>query len=308
MAFAAGSGGCRLINKLEFLLAVAREQNFRRAAEACGVAQPTLSAGIKQLEDTLGVMLVRRSSHFQGLTPEGERVLEWAKRLVSDARAMQEEIHSLRKGLSGGLRIAVIPTALPYAPALTMLYRSLHPKVGITILSRSSIEIMDMLGDLQADAGITYLDNENIGRLRSVPLYVERYRLLTTQAGPMGQRQHVTWAEVGALPLCLLTPDMQNRRILDRLMTGAGTASNPCMLESDSIVALIAHVRRGDWVTVVSEHVAEAMTGTGPFWSIPITEPDATFRIGLVTPDRQPTSPMVSALIAAAERLARQAV
>ena len=68
-----------MIDKLEFLLALARERNFSRAAESCGVTQPTLSAGIKQLEDSLGVLLVNRSSRFHGLTAEGERVLEWAQ-------------------------------------------------------------------------------------------------------------------------------------------------------------------------------------------------------------------------------------
>ena len=81
-----------MIDKLEFFIALARERHFGRAAEACGVTQPTLSAGIKQLEDTLGVMLVQRGSRFQGLTPEGEHVLDWARRIVGDTRAMRQEI------------------------------------------------------------------------------------------------------------------------------------------------------------------------------------------------------------------------
>ena len=71
-----------LIDKLEFLLALHRERHFGRAAESCGVTQPTLSAGIKQLEDTLGVLLVQRGSRFIGFTPEGERTLDWARRIV----------------------------------------------------------------------------------------------------------------------------------------------------------------------------------------------------------------------------------
>ncbi len=297
-----------MIDKLEFLLAVARERNFRLAAEACGVAQPSLSAGIKQLEETLGVMLVRRSSRFQGLTPEGERVLEWARRLVGDARNMREEIDALRKGLSGTLRIAVIPTAAPYVPALTTLYRTLHPAVRITILSRSSDEIMEMLGNLQADAGITYLDNENTGRLQPMPLYAEHYRLLTTEGGPMGRHDSVTWAQLAGLPLCLLTPDMQNRRILDRLLAAAGASPAALMLQSSSTISLVAHVKRGDWATIVSEQVASVFAGSPPFRSIPITAPEAAFRVGLLTLDRHPGSPMVDALIAVAARLARQKV
>src|SRR5204862_543311 len=77
----------RMLDKLEFLLALARERNFGRAAETCGVTQPTFSAGIKQLEDTLGVMLVQRTSRFLGFTAEGERVLDWARRTVASSTA-----------------------------------------------------------------------------------------------------------------------------------------------------------------------------------------------------------------------------
>ena len=95
-----------MIDKLEFLLALARERHFGRAAEACGVTQPTLSAGVKQLEGAMGVLLVNRGSRFQGFTPEGLRVLDWARRIVGDARSMRQEISALRHGLTGRLRIA----------------------------------------------------------------------------------------------------------------------------------------------------------------------------------------------------------
>ena len=116
-----------VIDKLEFLIAVAKEKSFSRAAEICGVTQPTLSAGVKQLEDSLGVLLVNRSSRFHGLTAEGERVLEWAKRIVGDARAMRQEVRTLKEGLTGQLKIAVIPTALGIVSALTTPYREKHP-------------------------------------------------------------------------------------------------------------------------------------------------------------------------------------
>src|SRR5215470_494269 len=101
-----------MYDKLEFLLAVARERHFGRAAEVCGVTQPTLSSGIRQLEESLGVLLVHRHSRFHGLTPEGERVVEWARRIVGDTRAMRQELEALKHGLVGHLRIAAIPTAL----------------------------------------------------------------------------------------------------------------------------------------------------------------------------------------------------
>src|ERR1700754_2236043 len=131
-----------MIDKLEFLLALAREEHFGRAAEACAVSQPTLSAGIKQLEDTFGVMLVQRGSRFRGFTPEGERVLEWARRIVGDTRAMRQEGDALKRGLAGHLRLAAIPTALAMTAALTTPYRARHPDVRFTILSRTSIQVL----------------------------------------------------------------------------------------------------------------------------------------------------------------------
>src|SRR6478735_8031248 len=101
-----------MIDKLEFFIALANERHFGRAAEECGVTQPTLSAAIRQLEDTLGVVLVQRGSRFKGLTSEGQRVLEWARRIVGDTRTMREELRAARLGLAGHVKIAAIPTAL----------------------------------------------------------------------------------------------------------------------------------------------------------------------------------------------------
>src|SRR6476660_8373762 len=169
-----------MLDKLEYLIALAREEHFGRAADTCGVTQPTLSAGIKQLEETLGVLLVQRGSRFIGFTPEGERTLDWARRIVSDSRAMRQEISALKKGLSGRLKIAAIPTALAMVAAITTPYRARHQDVRFTILSQTSIQILTQLENLEIDAGITYLDNEPLGRVQTIPLYQERYLLLTS--------------------------------------------------------------------------------------------------------------------------------
>ena len=294
-----------MIDKLAYLVAVVREQSFRRAAEACGVAQPTLSAGIKQLEDELGVMLVRRSSRYHGLTPEGERVLDWARRLVGDAAAMRQELQAMRTGLSGHLRIAVIPTALAMVPHLTGPCLARHPALQFTILSCTSDAVLRMLDDLQVDAGITYLENESVGRVQSVPLYTERYRFVTAADGPLGDRGSVTWAELARVRLCLLTPDMQNRRIMDSLMRGAG-AEPRATLESDSQVTLLSHVLAGGWATVLPERVADTLALQPRLRRIPITEPDATYEIGLVLPHREPLPILAAALMAEARLLGRK--
>jgi DNA-binding transcriptional LysR family regulator len=294
-----------LIDKLEFLMALARERHFGRAAEACGVTQPTLSAGIKHLEEAMGVLLVNRGSRFHGLTPEGERVLDWGRRIVGDTRSMREEINTLRHGLTGRLRLAAIPTALAMVAALTTPFRERHPHVQFTVWSRNSAEVLALLENLEIDAGITYLDNEPLGRVNAVPLYRESYRLLTSADAPLGSRETVTWAELAQVPLCLLTPDMQNRRIIDRLLKSAGSDSRP-MLESDSMILLFAHVRTGRWASVMPAKLADTLGLTETIRAIPIVKPDEVHTIGLVVPEREPMTPLVKALVDEARRVAKR--
>jgi DNA-binding transcriptional LysR family regulator len=292
-----------MIDKLEFVIALAREQHFGRAAETCDVSQPSLSAGIKQLEDMFGVLLAQRGSRFRGFTPEGERVLEWARRIVADTRAMRQEVDALKRGLAGHVQIAAIPTALAMTAMLTTPYRAKHPAVRFTIVSRTSIQVLSMLENLEVDAGLTYVDNEPLGRVNTIPLYREEYRLLTSSSSELGNRDQVTWAEVGKVPLCLLTPDMQNRRIIDGLLRSAGSEPSPT-LESNSMIVLFAHVRTGKWASIMPAKLAETLGLTESVRSIPIVDPAATHAIGLIVPDRDPTTPLIKALVAEARQLA----
>jgi DNA-binding transcriptional LysR family regulator len=293
-----------MIDRLEFIIALAREEHFGRAAETCRVSQPTLSAGIKYLEDMFGVLLVQRGSRFRGFTPEGERVLEWARRIVGDTRAMRQDIDALKRGLVGHIKIAAIPTALAMTAMLTTPYRAKHPDVRFSIVSSTSIDVLRSLENLEVDAGLTYLDNEPVGRVHTVSLYLEEYRLLTSAAGALGSRASVTWAEVGEVPLCLLTPDMQNRRIIDGLLRSAGREPSPT-LESNSMIVLFAHVRTGKWASIMPAKLAETLGLTDNVRAIPIVEPAATHAVGLVVPDREPMTPLVAALVVEARQLAK---
>ena len=287
-----------VIVQLTYLLRLAQERHFGRAAEACGVAQPTLSAGIRHLEEMLGVLLVRRASRYQGLTPEGEAVLAWARRIVSDDRSMREEIRALRTGITGHLRLAVIPTALAIAARLTTPFAARHPSVTFSLLSRTSDEILAGLDDLRIDAGLTYLDAEPVGRARRLPLYREHYCAITPLQGPLGSRTELVWADLVDVPLCLLTEDMQNRRIIRRKLRVAGVESAPA-LESDSLLALLAHVRTGPWTTVVPLSVAETLDHAGHACTIPITDPQGGPVIGLIYPARDPLTPALAAFVKA---------
>ena len=286
-----------MIDRLEFFIALARAQHFGRAAEELGITQPTLSAAIKALEDQLGVMLVKRGSRFQGLTAEGEQVLVWARRITGDARTMKEEMRAARHGLSGRIRIAAIPTALAMIPRLTTPFREHHPGVTFSVLSRTSIEVLSLLGNFDIDVGITYLDHEPLGNVTTVPLYSERYHLIVGAGGPFADREEVTWTEVAQVPLCLLTPDMQNRRIIDRHLAAAGATVRPT-LESNSMVVLFSHVRTGEWSSIMPLNLAAALDFAEPIRRIPIVAPTVSHMVGLVAARREPHTPLVSALLA----------
>jgi len=285
-----------MIDKLEFFIALAKERHFGRAAAELGVTQPTLSAAIKQLEDQLGVMLVQRGSRFQGLTPEGQRVLEWARRIVGDARTLREEMRAARRGLSGHVRIAAIPTALAMVPTLTTPFREKHPEVTFSVVSCTSLEVLALLENFEIDIGITYLDNEPLGRVVTVPLYSERYQLITAAGNRFSDRKEVTWSEVAELPLCLLTPDMQNRRIINKHLEEVGARVQPT-LESNSMILLFSHIRTGKWASIMPLNLAEVLGFSEPIRAIPIIEPNASHLVGVVAVEREPHTPMVSALL-----------
>src|SRR3979409_2675299 len=102
-----------LLRQLEYFVAVARERHFARAAEACYVSQPALSASIAKLEKELNVTLINRGRSFEGLTPEGERLVVWAKRILAEQEAFKAEVAAVQSGITGTLRLGTEPTASP---------------------------------------------------------------------------------------------------------------------------------------------------------------------------------------------------
>ena len=125
--------------------------------------------------------------------------------------------------------------------------------------------MLGLLENLEVDAGLTYTENEPIGKVRTIPLYNESYRLLTSPDAMFGDRKQVTWKEVGQVPLCLLTPDMQNRRIIDRALRSVGAEATPT-LTSNSLLVLYTHVKTGRWASVMPAKLAETLglVGRGP--------------------------------------------
>ena len=292
-----------MIHKLEMFIAVAKEGHFGRAAESLGITQPTLSTGIKQLEEALGVQLIFRGARYGGLTPEGVRALVWARKLVGDTRAFREEIRVSRHGLSGHLRLAVIPTALTWAAILSAHFAQAHPKVRFTILSRTSTEVLKMLENLEVDAGLSYIGNEPLGRMTTAPIYTERYMLVCHADNPLALQSEVTWADLAAENLCLLTPDMQNRRIINQCFMEADVTPD-ALVEANSTLVLAAIVEQGGWVTVLPGDMARFLAAGKGLAVVPIAGAHVEHKVGLVAPHRQPHTPVLEALLRAAQGLA----
>jgi DNA-binding transcriptional LysR family regulator len=290
------------IRQLQYLAALAREKHFTRAAQACNITQPTLSGRIRQLEQELGVPLLERGQRYIGLTPEGERVLKWAHLILDNWQSLQGELKSIKgkKGeLVGRLVVGVIPSALPKASLLTKAMNAAHPSVDFTILSHSSEEIIRGLSDFAIEAGITYLDNEPVEGLMQTELYRENYCLFVSVENELATRETVTWFEAAQQPLCLLTPNMQNRRIIDRAFTAAKVHPT-ARLETNSIMNLISSVRSMGLCSIMPDYFKNALGALEGVVAIPLTEPVVSHKVGLVALDREPQSPLITALFQAA--------
>jgi DNA-binding transcriptional LysR family regulator len=281
------------LRQLEYLTALARERHFGRAADACHVSQPALSAALRKLERELGITLIYRGQRYDDLTPEGRALLGWAEQAVANVDGLATEASRLRNQLTGRLRIGVIPTALPILPLITGPLLERHPDVQVEVRSMSSIEIGRRLAAHELDAGITYLDNEPLGAVTTTPLYRERYMLLT--ADDRLTETTIAWAALAAMPLCLLSPDMQNRRIIDDSLATAGVRAIP-RVETNSISALLAFAQAG-WSCVVA-HTWLALHGRQTAMRcLPLTDPEIAHEIGLVTPAADLVQPLVRALL-----------
>ncbi|WP_158888732.1 LysR family transcriptional regulator [Amycolatopsis anabasis] len=291
-----------LFSQLEYLVALAREGHFGRAAAACHVSQPALSAGIRKLESEFDVQIVRRANRFEGLTAEGERLLVWARKILADRQALTEEIQSMRSGLRGTLGLGSIPTALPALSLLTGPFRRAHPLVRLSVLSLSSADIHRCLLDFGIAAAVSYVDGAYPAGIRTMPLYRERYVLLVSAGRIPDAQRSVPWSAAAAMRLCLLTTDMRNRKFLDQVFAAAGCVPR-VVLETNSISALFAHVRDGSTATVMPHTWLQTFAVPPDMRVVPLVEPVVTHGVGLLLPRHEPDSLLARALIKVVHRV-----
>jgi DNA-binding transcriptional LysR family regulator len=286
-----------VLRQLEYLVALARERHFGRAALACNVSQPTLSAAIRQLEADLGAPIVERDHKFHGLTSQGRMVLDHAHRILAEAEILRRDLQEMDKGLSGRLRLGAIPTALPIVSHLTGPFYARFPNVTVMVLSQNSQEIQRGIDNFELDAGLTYLDNEPLENVLTKPICHEEYLFLTPASGPYAQRRKITWKEAAQAPLCLLTRDMQNRRIIDGIFRAAGAQPKPSV-ETNSIFNLCSHASSGLWSSIVPRQLLQFFGIPRQTRAVELVEPSARRTIGLIMSDRQPASPLARNLFA----------
>jgi len=285
------------LRHLSFFVTLAREKHFARAAEVCHVTQPTLSAAIRKLEDELQVRLVIRGHRFLGLTAEGNRVLAWAQQILSDYDGLRIDLTGLRSGLTGSLRLGVIPAAMPLVSCLTARFSSAHPAATVEVISMTSRLIQKGLDSFEIDAGVTYLDNEPLDHVRRIPLYKERYIFVTSCGSRYAGRRTISWREAAEERLCLLSEDMQNRRIINAVFDSLEIKARPPVV-SNSFLGVCSYLRHGGFASIVPHTFFYVFNGPDDLVGLDLVEPMHGQVIGLVLTARDPLPPMANALIA----------
>lgn len=293
-----------LFRQLEYFVAVAQERHFARAAEKCYVSQPALSAAIAKLERELNVTLINRGHSFEGLTPEGDRLVVWAKRILAEHDAFKAEVDAVRSGIAGTLRLGTVPAASTTVSLLLSAFCSAHPLAKVQISSRlASTELLRRLREFELDAAIVHIAPDDADDVEMTPLYQERYMLLSSAEMLPAGGSTLTWPEAAQLPLALLTPDMRNRQIIDEAFAAHAITIEP-QVQTDSVASLFAQVATGNWACIVPHTWLWASRPRADIRAVEMVDPVIKSEVALATSRVGPGSPIARALIASARQLA----
>ena len=294
-----------LLASLRYLVALHEHRHFGRAAAACHITQPALSNALRALEKEFGVVVVRRGRSFEGFTPEGERVLATAQRMLHEHQVLQQDLSSGAAHPRGTLRLGAVPTAMPILARFAAQLQARHPGIVPVALSMSSQALEAGLESISLDLALGYTERMPArgGPLRAWPQYVEHYFLLRRaalgQAVPGGGLQigaPMAWADAARLPLCLLTPEMHNRSLVDGAFRSAGATVHPAM-ETDSVLTLALSVVAGELCSVLPGALVDAVRGYDGLQALPLVGPVLTTPIGFMSHRQvQPTRALDAAL------------
>lgn len=276
-----------LLDAMRYLVALEQHRHFGRAASACHITQPALSNALRALEAELGVAIVRRGRSYAGLTPEGQRVLDSANRLLREQELLRQDLQSEAGMPRGTLAIGAVPTTIPVAGRFVAQLQARYPGIRPVLRSLSSPEIETGLESLSLDLGLGY--TERGSKFQAVPQYVEQYFLLrrlpgasAADAGPLQFGDTVRWAEAAALPLCLMTAEMHNRSIVDAAFAAAGVPVVTPAIETNSIVSVVWGVLEGHVAAIVPGALISLVRGHPGLQALPLRDPDVRTPIGFM--------------------------
>jgi DNA-binding transcriptional LysR family regulator len=295
------------LRQLRYFVAIARQRHFARAAEECGVSQPTLSAGLSALEADLGHRLVERDRRFAGLTSHGEAILPWAEQILGAVGSMASTLSASAAPLGGEFNLMAIPAAQSLTGRFGEALLRRNPGLSLSVRSATSREIDRALHAFECDAGLTYLDHEPPANTLSIALDAERYLFVTRADGIDAAVTEASWQMIASTPLCLLHQSMQFRRILDARMAALGTSIVPRAV-ADSYVVLLDMVRSGRFSTIIPHSYGELLQGLDWARFLPVADEGDARRIGLVVMNRSPLSAVVQAGLSAARDLVSEQV
>ena len=192
------------LTELRYIVAVARERHFGRAAEACFVSQPTLSVAIKKLEEELDLKLFERGASEVSVTPLGEAIVRQAQSVLEQAAAIKEIAKRGKDPLSGLLRLGIIYTIGPYLlPELVRHVISMTPQMPLMLQENFTVKLLDMLRTGELDCAILAEPFPDTG-LATAPLYDEPFLVAVPANHPLARRQSIGSAELKQETMLLL--------------------------------------------------------------------------------------------------------
>ncbi|MBO9649044.1 MAG: LysR family transcriptional regulator [Variovorax sp.] len=277
-----------LLASMRYLVALDEHRHFGRAAEACHITQPALSNALRALEAEYDVVIVRRGRTYVGLTHEGERVLATAQRMLRESEVLQQELRSEEGKPCGHLRMAAVPTAIPMLARFAAMLQQRHPGIVPSVLTMSSQQLETGLETLSLDLALGYIERMHLRevKLDAWPQSVEHYFLLRRAERPAADMLRIghpiTWADAAALPLCLLTPDMHNRAIIDQAFRASGKTVTPA-IETNSVLTLVLGAVAGKVCSVLPGAMVAAARDHRELEALPLVEPDVQTPIGFMT-------------------------
>ena len=205
---------------LQAFIAVADAGGFGRAAEALHLTQTALTRRLQNLEASLGVRLVERTTRSLALTPLGRDFLPQARRLVSELAAALTEIRESGRARRGEITIACVPTVgVQYLPRIIQQYSARHPGSRIKILDHASFRVAEAVLRREAEFGITLMGSHD-PELESLPLLKDRFVLVCRRDHPLAGKKRLAWRELQAHALIYSGLESGNRQLLD---TALGT-------------------------------------------------------------------------------------